>query len=129
MSALIVKNCRLVTETRVIEGASLLIEDGRIAKLAGAGQELNAPGAEVLDAQGLYAAPGFIDAHVHGGGGYDFMCGDADSVRSACRTHLMHGTTALMATVSTADNAAFLRAMDAIERASADTEQIAGIHL
>ena len=129
MRALIVKNCRLVTETRVIEGASLLIEDGRIAKLAGAGQELNAPGAEVLDAQGLYAAPGFIDAHVHGGGGYDFMCGDADSVRSACRTHLMHGTTALMATVSTADNAAFLRAMDAIERASADTEQIAGIHI
>ncbi|MGN1069521.1 MAG: N-acetylglucosamine-6-phosphate deacetylase, partial [Candidatus Fimadaptatus sp.] len=92
-------------------------------------QELTAPGAEVLDAQGLYVAPGFIDAHVHGGGGYDFMCGDADSVRSACRTHLMHGTTALMATVSTADNAAFLRAMDAIERASADTEQIAGIHI
>ena len=47
----------------------------------------------------------------------------------ACRTHLEHGTTSLMATVSTADNAAFVRAMAAIEQARADTPQIAGIHI
>ncbi len=133
MSALMIRNCRVVTQTRVIEDGALLIRDGVIERVFDAGEAGAAAsiGGElrVLDAGGLYAAPGFIDAHVHGGGGFDFMCGDADSVRRACRAHLEHGTTSLMATVSTADGAAFVRAMDAIDAARADTPQIAGIHI
>lgn len=133
MSALLIHNCRIVTETRVIEDGALLICDGVIEQVVDAAGACAVgaigDGVRKLDAQGLYVAPGFIDAHVHGGGGFDFMCGDAESVRRACRTHLEHGTTSLMATVSTADNAAFMRAMAAIEQARADTPQIAGIHI
>ena len=133
MSALLIHNCRIVTETRMIEDGALLICDGVIEQVMDAtgacAVGIIGDGVRKLDAQGLYAAPGFIDAHVHGGGGFDFMCGDAESVRRACRTHLEHGTTSLMATVSTADNAAFMRAMAAIEQARADTPQIAGIHI
>lgn len=42
--------------------ADVLIEDGRVS---GVGQDLSAPGAEVIDAAGLVVAPGFIDIHVH----------------------------------------------------------------
>jgi N-acetylglucosamine-6-phosphate deacetylase len=45
--------------------------------------------------------PGFIDLHVHGGGGRDTMDG-ADAVAVMARTHLRHGTTALLATTMTA---------------------------
>lgn len=51
------------------------------------------PGARIL--------PGFIDLHVHGGGGRDVMEG-ADAARVMARTHARHGTTSLLATTMTA---------------------------
>ena len=48
-------------------------------------------------------APGFIDAHIHGGGGFSFN--DADPAAAAARiagVHLEHGTTTLMASLVTA---------------------------
>ena len=115
MSAQLIKNGRLVMETRVIDGGAVLIEDGKIARIYDKTPNLSGERLNVIDAGGLYVSPGFIDVHVHGGGGYDFLCGDEDNVLSACRTHLKHGTTAIMATISTADNPAFLKAMSAIE--------------
>lgn len=44
------------------EQADVLIEDGKITAVD---RGLSAPGAEVLDADGLVVAPGFIDIHVH----------------------------------------------------------------
>jgi N-acetylglucosamine-6-phosphate deacetylase len=44
--------------------------------------------------------PGFIDVHVHGGGGFDAMDG-AEGVRGLARFHACHGTTALLATTIT----------------------------
>ncbi|MDO8419974.1 MAG: N-acetylglucosamine-6-phosphate deacetylase, partial [Rubrivivax sp.] len=38
--------------------------------------------------------PGFIDLHVHGGGGHDTM-GGGDAATHLARTHARHGTTAL----------------------------------
>ena len=101
MSAQLIKNGRLVMETRVIDGGAVLIEDGKIARIYDKTPDLSGERLNVIDAGGLYVSPGFIDVHVHGGGGYDFLCGDEDNVLSACRTHLKHGTTAIMATIMT----------------------------
>lgn len=49
---------------------------------------------------GPYLLPGYIDVHVHGGGGADTMDG-ADGVRALARFHLQHGTTALLPTTIT----------------------------
>jgi len=51
--------------------------------------------------QGRYLLPGFVDLHVHGGAGADFMEGEA-AVRQAARFHAQHGTAALLATTVTA---------------------------
>ncbi len=48
----------------------------------------------------LHIVPGFIDVHVHGGGGFDTMDGAA-GVRGMSRFHALHGTTALLATTIT----------------------------
>ncbi|WP_407542320.1 amidohydrolase family protein (plasmid) [Deinococcus radiomollis] len=52
-------------------------------------------------AQDVYILPGFIDTHVHGGGGGDTMDGEA-GVRQFARTHALHGTTTLLPTTMTA---------------------------
>jgi dihydroorotase len=63
MSKLLLKGGRIVDPARgVDETADLLIDDGIIA---GHGTDLDADGAEVIDAAGLIVAPGFIDMHVH----------------------------------------------------------------
>ncbi len=57
---------------------------------------------EIVDLQGRYLAPGFIDIHVHGGGGGDFMDAERGSWQQALSTHLQHGTTSLCPTTLTA---------------------------
>ena len=77
-------------------------------------------------------APGFIDQHVHGGGGGDTMDG-AEGVRALARHHLRFGTTALLATTLTApwdDVLAALRGVAAVAAAAADGEAVVvGAHL
>jgi N-acetylglucosamine-6-phosphate deacetylase len=48
---------------------------------------------------GHWVVPGFVDIHVHGGGGHSFTGGDADSARGAAAFHLRHGTTTLLASL------------------------------
>ncbi len=57
--------------------------------------------------------PGFIDLHVHGGGGHDTMAG-GDAVAHLARTHARHGTTALLATTMTAPRAEIESALRAL---------------
>lgn len=77
-------------------------------------------------------APGFIDQHVHGGGGGDTMDGP-DGVRALARHHLRHGTTALLATTLTApwdDVLTALRGVAAVRDAPAAGEAVVlGAHL
>lgn len=58
-------------------------------------------GATLVDAKGGYIAPGFVDVHVHGGDGADFMDGTVPAVRNACRAHVRHGTTTIFPTTTT----------------------------
>src|SRR5690606_10242946 len=70
-------NGKLLTPDKIIEGGSLLIQEGKIADVSPGAIETS--DVEVIDASGYYVAPGFIDIHVHGGGGYDFMDGTVDA--------------------------------------------------
>jgi len=77
-------------------------------------------------------APGFVDEHVHGGGGGDAMDGE-EGVRALARHHLRHGTTALLPTTLTApwdDVLHALRGVAAVAGAPADDEAaVLGAHL
>jgi N-acetylglucosamine-6-phosphate deacetylase len=55
-------------------------------------------GYTVRDVRGLIVAPGFVDIHLHGGGGVDFLDGSLDAFDTACQLHVRHGTTALLPT-------------------------------
>ena len=101
---------------------------GRIVALQGelAGDdEWRASGEPIL-------LPGFIDLHVHGGGGADIMHG-GDAIRTVARTHARHGTTALLATTMTAPRGEIEIALRAVVGAcSARSEgaaRVLGVHL
>ena len=53
-------------------------------------------GWDFLEAGEDYLSPGFIDIHVHGGGGHDFMDASEEAVIGACMTHMRHGTTTIV---------------------------------
>jgi N-acetylglucosamine-6-phosphate deacetylase len=76
--------------------------------------------------------PGFIDLHVHGGGGADTMDAGA-AVAQIARTHARHGTTALLATTMTApmrDIEAALRALGPLcAQRAAGSARVLGVHL
>ena len=58
--------------------------------------------AERIDLNGNFLLPGFIDIHVHGGGGADFMDGSVSAMLLAAETHLRHGTTTIFPTTLSA---------------------------
>ncbi|MDE3010090.1 MAG: N-acetylglucosamine-6-phosphate deacetylase [Pseudomonadota bacterium] len=76
--------------------------------------------------------PGFIDLHVHGGGGRDIMEG-GDAARSVARLHAAHGTTALLATTMTAPPAELASAFGGLAATLADGidhgARVLGVHL
>lgn len=97
--------CTLIYNGRVAvakEGAdALLLAGGRI-RYAGPLERLPSGWADKVecrvDAGGGWLVPGFIDVHVHGGGGYTFMDANEAAYDAITRFHALHGTTSMLAT-------------------------------
>ena len=124
---MILQNARIVGEPGV-SVRNLAVTDGRFAEPA--------PGGEVVNADSLTALPGFIDIHVHGGGGADTMDATPDALRTICRTHARHGTTGLLLTTMTQSRdrittalAAARQAYDAGADFCPNGATVLGIHL
>jgi N-acetylglucosamine-6-phosphate deacetylase len=92
-------NASLILPDRVLERATVMLRGERIAAV-GTPEVVVSPAIE--DLEGAYLAPGFIDLHVHGGDGADFMDGCPDAFRTIARAHARHGTTSLLATTTVA---------------------------
>ena len=80
----------------------------------------------------LIALPGFIDLHVHGGGGRDVMDGNG-AIDTIARIHARHGTTSLLATTMTAPRKDLEHALIDVGRAMRErpvgTARVLGVHL
>jgi N-acetylglucosamine-6-phosphate deacetylase len=81
-----------------------------------------------VDLRGQWVLPGFVDLHVHGGGGASFTEGTADAARRAAEFHRGHGSTTMLASLVTAPLAE-LEARAAMLAELADDGIIAGLHL
>ena len=85
---------KVIGETGILDGYNVYFSGNTI--LAVTDEAL--PCDKEIDAGGLYVSPGFIDTHVHGGGGNDFMDGGTDPIVAAAEFHLKHGTTTILPT-------------------------------
>lgn len=128
----LVRNGRVITPVRSIEDGAVLIEGGSIVAV-GRGEELNAPDdAQIIDARGAYIAPGFIETHVHGGGGGDVMSGNVEEIVTCAATCARGGVTSFLPTTLTAPIDVIDRVLDACEEAAAtpyEGAEIVGVHI
>lgn len=125
-------NGTLITDSGLLPDGMLLVNDGRILYAGPRRDELGPPEAERIDAKGLYLSPGFVDMHVHGGGGSDFMDATREDIEQVIRFHAAHGTTALCPSTATAPLSEILAAIDAIEsyrRGAQPYGRVIGVHV
>jgi N-acetylglucosamine-6-phosphate deacetylase len=93
-----ITNARILTPDEVIDPGTVLLDDAGL--IGGVGRELQPPpAANIVDARGLTLVPGYIDLHVHGGGGYSLATQDPDEIRSYARWVISRGVTSFLPTV------------------------------
>ena len=107
---LLLVNGRICAGGRVIDNGCLLVgSEGRIEAVGGT--ELASADAPVRDVRGSMVLPGFIDLHVHGGGGFQMMDGTYEGIAGMSRFHAAHGTTSFLAATDSASERAILKAL------------------
>lgn len=123
-------NGRIITPQRILERGTVLISGGKITAISE--YDIEVPDAALIDAQGLYISPGFIDLHVHGGGGSDFMDNNVDAFLNIAATHLRFGTTAMWPTTLTGTTGGIINTLQTYEAAlsqNTNGAQFLGLHL
>ncbi len=98
---------RIVTPAGTV-GGEVVVEEGRVAAVRGGG---GGP------ADAAWIVPGYIDVHVHGGGGAQCNTSDPEEIAAVAAFHARHGTTALLATTVAAPVEELAAALRAIGRA------------
>jgi N-acetylglucosamine-6-phosphate deacetylase len=124
--SMLLTDARIVTPDEVLEPGWIRIEGGRIAALGSGPPPADARQAHALE--GRWVVPGFIDLHVHGGGGHDLASLDAAEIRGAAAFHRGHGTTRSLASIVTAPLEHMLGALAAV-RSVVDEGATAGDHV
>lgn len=123
-------NGKVILSDRIIPSATVLISGNRIIAV----EEGNVEVADAIevDAKGKYISPGFIDIHIHGGGGYDFMDESETAFLNIAKEHTKYGTTAMVPTTLTSDKEGLVKTLEIYEQACKRNEsgaQFLGMHL
>lgn len=120
-----IKNANLVLENGIVWDGAIIIENG-ILKNFGKESEINIPAdANVIDAEGAYVGPGFVDIHVHGGNEFQTY----DNPKEAAEFFLSHGETSILATPVYSQNFdEIMNSIGLIKEAMKTSKTIKGIY-
>lgn len=124
---MLIKNCNIIYKDKIEKG-SIVVKSGKIAEI----NPVRSEESDVIDGQGLYLSPGFIDIHIHGAGGYDTMDGSREAINNISRSIIKHGTTSFLPTTMTCDLEDIKKAIDAAVEAKTkgtDGAEVLGLHL
>jgi N-acetylglucosamine-6-phosphate deacetylase len=89
---------RVVTPDGVIANAWVQVTDGRIVEVGRNRPDVDAP---IVDLDGAWLLPGFVDLHMHGGGGHS-VADSQEAMEGAVAFHRAHGTTSTLVSLMTA---------------------------
>ena len=119
----VLANGRLVTPEGIVDG--WLETAGQTITAIGAGEP---PRRADRDLAGHWVVPGFVDIHVHGGAGADFISGRPEHARRIVGLHRRHGTTTMLASLVTGDIDTMVASVASLADL-VDAGELAGIHL
>ena len=131
---MIFTNARLIFPDGIRDGLEVVVEEGRIAAIHPPTPKLRRTGErvrenEIVDLNGNYLAPGFIDLHVHGALGRDTMDASAEAFHSVCDFHASGGTTSLLLTTATAHLDEIVKVLQAVRDCRQAISAIVGVHV
>jgi N-acetylglucosamine-6-phosphate deacetylase len=125
---MILTNARLIFPNGVRDHLEVVIQDGEIAAIRDQSAAATR-GEYVVDLDGNYLAPGFVDVHVHGAIGRDTMEGSAEAFRAICDFHASGGTTSLLLTTATAPIEKLVQVLGGVRECRSSIGTIAGVHV
>jgi N-acetylglucosamine-6-phosphate deacetylase len=123
-------NGKIITPTGIMHGGTILVTGNSIAAVTE--KNVEAEDAIEIDAKGNYISPGFIDIHVHGGGGHDFMDATETAFLKVAETHARYGTTSMLPTTLTSSKEEIIHTLEVYEdanRKNKNGSQFLGVHL
>jgi len=133
---MILTNARLISPDGIRDGLEVVVERGKIAeirppapRLRRTGEQTRTSSKDVVDLEGNYLAPGFIDLHVHGALGRDTMDSSAEAFRTICDFHASGGTTSLLLTTATAPLQNIVDVLKAVRDYRSPISAVAGVHV
>jgi len=113
------------------QAGEVVVEHGRISSVSPVSNEVNAresrEDSELVELGDRWLVPGYIDVHVHGGGGAQCNTSKAEEIAEVARFHARHGTTGLLATTVAAPVEDLCPALAAIAQCPAPN--LLGAHL
>ncbi|GAA3386581.1 N-acetylglucosamine-6-phosphate deacetylase [Cryptosporangium minutisporangium] len=122
----VLSDATLVLPVGVVQGGWVAVADGRITAVGG--PERSRPrDPDVVDLGGCWVVPGFVDLHVHGGGGECYDDAGPETIGAISSLHRAHGTTTALASLATAPLDEMLRAAGILAD-RVDSGALAGIH-
>ena len=134
---MILTKARLIFPDGIREGLEVVVEEGKIAEIRESWQGRPARESagrkpkpqDVVDLDGNYLAPGFIDLHVHGALGRDTMEASPEAFQAICDYHASGGTTSLLLTTATAPIDKLVEVLGAVRGCRSSIRAIAGVHV
>ncbi|WJY40077.1 N-acetylglucosamine-6-phosphate deacetylase [Streptomyces sp. P9-2B-2] len=124
----ILAGARIARPSGVVERGRIAVEGGRIGDVHSRDLDLaEGVAGSVVDLSGHLIVPGFVDMHVHGGGGGSFSSADPEECMTAVETHRRHGTTSMVASTVTGELADLAR-QAAVLAELVQQGELAGIH-
>ena len=124
---MIFTNARMIFPDGIRDGLEVVVEEGKIVAIWE--RSLAHQKHEVIDLDGNYLAPGFIDLHVHGALGRDTMEASAEAFRSICDFHASGGMTSLLLTTATAPLNEIVKVLQAVRDFRSAISPIIGVHV
>lgn len=122
---MVINNIKIVTLNKIIENGYIVIKGKKISKIAAGnyfGEDV------VIDGLGKIAMPGFIDIHIHGSCGIDFMDADEKQIKIIAEALYKEGTTTFLATTLTSDNKSLKKVCKIVAKAMKSVPSLGGIH-
>ena len=128
--SLLIQNATVITPGIKLDGAAILVDNGRIRRVFAAGEELP-KASEKFNAAGQMVVPGFIDMHFHGAMGYETTTDDPKAMTAIGKAKILEGVTDCCPTTLTLSEERLAKSLEYIEayRQNPSGADVIGTHL
>jgi len=120
-----IKNVKIVLTDKVIEKGYISFENGVIKEI----KEGECNIKDAIDGKGNIVMPGFIDIHIHGSCGIDFMDAKKEEYKIIADALYKEGVTTFLATTLTSDKESLVKVCEKVKEVKNEVPSLGGIHL